>query len=210
MKPTKTCTKPVHPADARRIPFRSVPADVAPAALKVKPGPMGPKAKTSKHKNASKIALIVLAITALLSSFPIPLRGDPSLGEHDLHTQVTAFGNYMKDFQEMEKSLSGEEFDEANFLEETASLVDERIYATAAMLQMYDAVSCKNDRANVKPLLKEQLNESSWRLNEQTTRTTGFLPIVKVPALATEGIKMRDDMRAAKEKVDSISASLPN
>jgi hypothetical protein len=211
MKPTKARSKPVYPADARRLSFGGLKFENEIfAVVKIKPEPKEPRAKMRKRKNTGKISMAVLAITTLLTAFPMPIHGEPGPNEHDLSAQVTIFGNYIKDFQEMGKSLSGESFDEANFLEQTSSLVQERLYATAAMLQMYDAISCKTDRANVRPLLKEQLNYSSWRLNEQATRTSGFLAIVTVPALATEGIKMRDDVRAAKNKIDSISAFLSN
>jgi hypothetical protein len=210
MKPTRTCIKPVHPADAGRISFRDLSAEAALATLKVKAGPKEPKARTSKYKNASKIALVVLAINALLSSFPIPLRGEPGPNDHDLSAQVKVFENYFTDFHEMEGPLHGEDLEEADFLEQTAFDIQERLYASNAMLRMYDNISCKADRAKVKTILKAQLDYSSWRLNEAITRTSGSLSFIKIPALATEGLRMKDDLRAAKDKMDNLSASLPD
>jgi hypothetical protein len=49
MKPTKAPSKPVHPADARRISFRGLSAEtVIGAALQVKPEPKNPGKKPKR------------------------------------------------------------------------------------------------------------------------------------------------------------------
>jgi hypothetical protein len=49
MKPTKAPSKPVHPADARRISFRGLSAEtVIAAALQVKPEPKPAKRRKRK------------------------------------------------------------------------------------------------------------------------------------------------------------------
>jgi len=77
-----------------------------------------------------------------------------------------------------------------------------------AELQMYDTISCKPDRAKAKRILKGQLGYYSWLFDSEVTRTTGGLTFPKVPAAAQMGLRMKDDLRAAKDKLDAISASL--
>jgi hypothetical protein len=126
---------------------------------------------------------------------------------HDLSALVTTFGNYEKDFQAMEKA-SDSEFQMMEFLEQTALLAEDRIYAANAELKMYDAISCGSDRQKVKGILKDQLDYYVWVFDKEVTRTTGGLTFVKVPAAAQTGLQMKDQMRAAKEKLEAIRAGL--
>ena len=85
---------------------------------------------------------------------------------------------------------------------------EDRAFAANTELRMYDAISCESDRQNVKSIVKEQLAMYSWLFEQEVARTTGGLRFVKIPAAAHMGLKMKDDMRATKERLDATSASL--
>lgn len=160
-------------------------------------------------------SLVVLAVfgTSLLATFPTCLRGQAANTQsqsnaHDLRARVTTFDNYSKDFREMEKSLHGVELEVLEDFDRVATTAEDRLYAAYAMLHMYDTISCKSDRVRVKPILKEGLDYYSWQMDNEVRRTTGLLTFTKVPAAAQIGLQMKDDLRAAKQKLDAIAASL--
>jgi len=159
------------------------------------------------------VALAIVGTAALLGTFPTRPWGQVSgsrlqSSPHDLSPQLNAFQNYSKDFREMLKASHGEEFEVVDLLDHVATTAEDRLDATAAMLQMYDNISSKSHRARVKPILKKQLAMYSWLFDQETSRTAGALTFVKAPAAAQMGLRMKDDLRAAKEKLDAIAASL--
>ena len=128
---------------------------------------------------------------------------------HDLSAMGTAFDNFAKDFRAMGQPLSpGNELAALQFLEQVAMTSEDRLFAANAELQIYDSVSCGADRLKVKRILKEQLATYSWLFDKEITRTTGGLNFVKAPAAAQMAVSMKDEMRAAKEKLDAIGSAL--
>jgi hypothetical protein len=155
---------------------------------------------------------VLFGLLAAIIWAAFPVRAQDSeprlLKEHALGPKVKMFNNYSKDFEAMEQPLHGEELQVVEFLEQVAKTAEDRLYALDAQLRMYDSVSCKDDRAKVKNILKGQLDYYSWLFDSEIKRTTGGLTYSKIPVAAQEGLRMKDDLRAAKEKLDAISASL--
>jgi hypothetical protein len=89
-----------------------------------------------------------------------------------------------------------------------AKTAEDRIYALDAALQMYDHVSCKADRDKLRKILKSQLDYYSWAFDSEVKRTTGGTTFAKSPAAAQMGIRLKDDLRTAKDKIDAIASSL--
>lgn len=157
-------------------------------------------------KSISWVALPVLAV--FFAASPV-LRGRPQSNPHDLSSQIEVFQNYSKDFRAMEQSLKGEDLEVLFDLDHTATAAEDRLYAANAALQMYDSVPSPPDRVQVGRILKEKLLAYySWVFDQDVTRTTGVLTFVKIPAAAQLGLRMKDDLRAAKERLDVIAESL--
>jgi hypothetical protein len=78
---------------------------------------------------------------------------------------VKVFANYSKDFRALEDSLQGDELEEVEFLDGVAITVEDRLHAANSMLEMYDSISCKPDRAKARPILKKQLDYYSQKRN---------------------------------------------
>lgn len=154
------------------------------------------------------IALVLLGAF----SFVTPLDTADSRAQanpNDLTAQVTAFENYSKDFTAMEQPLKhGEELQILQFLDQVARTAEDRLYGAKFGLEMYDSISCKPDRAKARRILKDQLGFYSFLFESEVTRTASGLTFVKTPAAAQLGLKMKDDLRTAKEKLDAIAASL--
>ncbi len=159
-----------------------------------------------RKKILSLVALVFLVMQPtggqVAGSHPFPKL-------HALGPQVKLFNNYSKDFEAMEEPLHhGEELEVLQFLDQAAKTAEDRLYALDAELRMYDSVSCKPDRDNLKIILKGQLEYYSWVFDSEVTRVTGGLTFIKMPAAAQTGLRMKDDLRAAKGKLDAIAASL--
>ncbi len=159
-------------------------------------------------KNRAVFATLILG-ASLLAAFPKRLGGQAgALPSHDLSALEEAFSSYSKDFRALEAPLHGDELQEVEFLDEVATTAEDRLHAANAMLEMYKNISCKPDREKVKPIVKEQFNYYSWQMGNEADRSAGSLQFAKLPAIAQMGLKMKDDLRAAKSKLDEIAASL--
>jgi hypothetical protein len=158
-----------------------------------------------------KHTLVVVAILggvlfAAFSSLPGVQAADTP--QDDLSPQVRIFSNYSKDFRALEDSLHGEDLQAVQFLDSVSTTAEDRLHAAKAMLDMYGNILCKPDRERVRPILKEQLDMYSWMMDHEADRTAGFLQFAKVPAAAQLGLRMKDDLRAAKSKLYELAASL--
>ncbi len=156
------------------------------------------------HALAALVTLCVVPIAA--PSNRLGVQAD--LRQHDLGVQLKTFSNYSKDFRALEDSLHGEDLQAVQFLDGVATTAEDRLDAASAMLEMYDSISCKPDRSGVRPILKNYLDGYSWLMDHEADRTAGFLQFAKVPAAAQLGLRMKDDLRAAKTKLDEIAVSL--
>jgi hypothetical protein len=132
----------------------------------------------------------------------------PQPNPHDLIAQAKVFGNYSKDFKAMEQPSHGEEFELLMFFDTVAKTAEDRLYGANFALEMYDGISCRPDRLKASRILKKELGYYSFLFDSEVTATTGILAVVKVPAVAQLSLKMKDDLRAAKEKLDTIAAAL--
>jgi hypothetical protein len=153
------------------------------------------------------IVLTAFAIMVVVSSSAV--MGKAQSSNHDLSPQIKSFENYSKDFKAMEQPLKGQDLEVLFDLDHTATTAGDRLYAANAALEMYDGISFQPDRLRAKRILKEKLLDYySWAFDQDVTRTAGVLTFVKIPAAAQLGLRMKDDMRTTKEKLDAIAASL--
>jgi hypothetical protein len=158
---------------------------------------------------SSRVAPLATLAILFVAVFPVFLSGqDANTPSHDLDSVMKIFSNYSKDFRAVEQPLHGDELSEVEFLDGVASTAEDRLFAANTMLGMYDAVSCKPDRVKLNPILKKQLDYYSWQMDNEANRTAGSLQFAKTPAVAQMGLRMKDDLRAAKARLDTIAASL--
>jgi hypothetical protein len=93
-------------------------------------------------------------------------------------------------------------------LSNAASSGGDYLRATADLLSIYDNLQCDIDRAIVKPLLEDRLRLHSRLLEIDAEKAAIPLGFANQPATTKRALKLRDDLLAAKNKVDAIAASL--
>ena len=89
-------------------------------------------------------------------------------------------------------------------LSSTASQTGDYLNEVLALLNIYGNLSCKEDRERVRPVIEAELRQFSKSMELLTTQTNIGIAHTKMPGVAAEGSRMRDDLRQAKSTFDSI------
>ncbi len=170
-------------------------------------------------KNRSLHRVLWVALTTLgvvlFAAFPsllggqnvdLPFQSDPALRalisqRNDL--QMFSLGPF--DFADQ---LTSPDADALRMLNEWASSGADRLRAITDLLSVYDNMQCEADRAMLKPLLEDRLHLYSRLLNLNAEGAAMPLSIIKLPANTKKALKLRDDLKTAKNELDAIAASL--
>ena len=128
------------------------------------------------------------------------------MGKSEVGDEVKKYENYATDFSAAEKGANGEEFEATDFLQSVSTVAAERLLGLDYSLTTYHSISC--DRTKATKVLKEQIDYYSWQFKNEADRIAGMLTFLKVPATAQLGLKLKDDMRSTKDKLDKIAATL--
>lgn len=75
------------------------------------------------------------------------------------------------------------------------------------LLAVYDNMQCSSDRATVKRLLGDRVRLYSHLLSIYAEKAAIPLGQANLPATTKKALKLRDDLIAAKNKLDAITAS---
>src|SRR5260370_37723391 len=95
-----------------------------------------------------------------------------------------------------------------DYLQTTSSLAFERVLALNFTLRVCRSISCTADRKQAKDILRQQLFDATFKFENDGDRIVQMLVFIEIPATAQLGLKLKDDMRATKDKLDNIAASL--
>jgi hypothetical protein len=96
-------------------------------------------------------------------------------------------------------------------LDEAASGADHELRGAIDLLAVYENMQCAPDRAMLKPLLEDRLRLYSRMLSLDAERAgipLGTPGAINLPATSEKALKLRDNLLAAKSKLDTIAASL--
>ena len=126
----------------------------------------------------------------------------------DLDTRKKNLVAQSDDMNSIEKSLNGFDFDNAMSISDHAQ--HGMIYMDAVywFVSTYDRMQCVEDKNVAKAVLQDRLGFYAHLLDLAVDRTNGHLGLTRVPAVAQQGQRIRDELRAAKVKLDEIAASL--
>lgn len=160
-----------------------------------------------------RAALVALFGTALLARSPIGLAGQNTDSQsrsdiRDLAAKKTALFKDSSDLTAMANSLQGDEGAVVERLSTKHELTVMAIDATIGFYSVYEQMQCEADRATARAVLKNRLGLYSELIDGEADFVTRSLPMTKLPAIAQAGLQLRDDLRAAKGKLDAIAASL--
>ncbi|MGA2851914.1 MAG: hypothetical protein ABSE46_23170 [Terracidiphilus sp.] len=126
----------------------------------------------------------------------------------DLDTRKKNLIAQSDDMASIAKSLNGFDFNNAMSISDHAQHGMIYLDAVYWFVGTYDKMQCVEDKNVAKAVLQDRLGFYALMLDMAIDRTNGHLGLTRVPAVAQQGQRMRDELRAAKNKLDEIAASL--
>jgi hypothetical protein len=128
--------------------------------------------------------------------------------ERDLAAKKKTLLSESTDLEEMAKSLKGPDFDTALQVDDKAQQGVMELDAAIWFLGVYDNMQCAPDREISKAALKNRLGLYSHLLGLEADQVAGHLAFANSPATVQTGLRVKDELRGAKSKLDEITASL--
>lgn len=113
-----------------------------------------------------------------------------------------------EDLESMAKSLRGVDVDNTLAIDQRAAYGVMYLDATIWFVATYHRMECDTDRAVAKTVLQNRLAFYAHMLDMAVDQTNGYLALSRVPAVAQQGQRVRDELRAAKNQLDEIATSL--
>jgi hypothetical protein len=128
--------------------------------------------------------------------------------ESDLGTRKKNLISQSDDMSSIAKSLNGFDFNNAITISDHAQQGMMYLDASYWFVLTYDSMQCDEDKNLAKAVLQNRLGFYAHLLDMAVDQTNGNLGLTRVPAVAQQGQRIRDELRAAKVKLDEIAASL--
>src|ERR1035437_2589943 len=128
--------------------------------------------------------------------------------EGDLGTRKKNLLTQSGDLESIMKSLSGVDVDNALAIDERAGQGAMYLDASYWFVGTYDRMQCDEDKNIARTVLQNRLGFYAHMLDMAVDQTNGYLGLTRVPAVAQQGQRIRDELRAAKVKLDEVAASL--
>lgn len=128
--------------------------------------------------------------------------------EVDLVTRKNNLIAQTDDMISISKSLNGFDFNNASAIDDQAQHGMIYLDALSWFVYTYDKMQCVEDKNLAKAVLQDRLGFYAHMLDMAVDQTNGNLGLTRVPAVAQQGQRIRDELRAAKVKLDEIAASL--
>jgi hypothetical protein len=161
---------------------------------------------TMRHSFRVLLFLIGLALPFVV---PTTLRAQSyEAKSSETAPEIKRYQDYFTDFHAAEQNETGEEFESTDFLQTTAYLALERMVALDYSLALYRSISSANDKAKAAAIVKAQVEYYSWQFKIDSDRISGMLKFVKISSTIQLGLKLKEDMRATKDRLDKITASM--
>src|SRR5258708_38044069 len=99
---------------------------------------------------------------------------------------------------------SRDEFEVAMNLEATSSTATDYLAAVGTLLEIYSDLSCEEDRAAIRPVIKREIGFYSMQIEPSINEANLSIAHTHMPGVAAEAIHMRDDLREVKSIFDSV------
>jgi hypothetical protein len=128
--------------------------------------------------------------------------------EDDLRTRKNNLLTQSDDMDSIAKSLNGSDFDNATSIADHAQQGAMYLDATYWFVGIYYVMQCDKDKNLAKVVLQDRLGFYAHLLDMAVDQTNGNLGLTRLPAVAQQGQRIRDELRVAKVKLDEIAASL--
>src|ERR1700730_13547190 len=106
------------------------------------------------------------------------------------------FVNYSRDFVTFAKS--GDDYEVAMDLHTTASETGDYLSAVDTLLEIYSDLSCEDDRSRIQPQIIKDVDLYVSLVENLIERANLDIAHTKMPGIAAEGTRMRDELREVK------------
>ncbi|SPE27158.1 exported hypothetical protein [Candidatus Sulfotelmatomonas gaucii] len=128
--------------------------------------------------------------------------------EADLGTRKKNLIAQSEDMESIAGSLSGFDLDNALAIDDRAEQGMAYLDATYWFVVTYNRMQSDEDKNIAKAVLQNRLAFYAHMLDMSVDQTNRSLGLTRLPAVAQQGQRIRDELRAAKLKLDEIAASL--
>ncbi len=120
------------------------------------------------------------------------------------------FHQHLRDFLDFSGSHRNEreEYEISMGLSVVAEHTAERLDSISALLEVYENISSSADRVRIQPLIKSDVLRYSKYIERSIPELDGDVANTKLPAVASAGDRMKQDLRDAKAFLDSLQTSL--
>lgn len=144
--------------------------------------------------------LFFVAIFSLTASNASSQGKDTSSIRLSLLNKGKTFIAYNGDFSSFRKSTRDSLLEHSITVDfgTIGSRTVDRIFAIVDMLEIYDEITGKADRARVKSLLESKLKAHADNIDEDIEMVNINLGGTRMPAIAESGTRMKDDLRSLK------------
>ncbi len=176
--------------------------------------------KIKSGVNGALLAGLTVFGAILSATFPTRLHAqeevlqspsDPDLRALRSLREALQFFSFGGPFDNPIEQVTSPDSRALQILNDVASSGASELRAIIDLLAVFDNMQCGPDRAIVKPLLEDRLRMYSRLLNieaEKAVIPLGPRSTIQLPATTKKALKLRDDLLAAKNKLDGIAASL--
>jgi hypothetical protein len=158
-------------------------------------------------KAASFLLLPATLLTLALSKsdYVVSAQTRPQSFDKIVRAKHKHFIEYQQDFDHFAKSGIGtDEYQYAMDLAKVAGETEQNLSAVNTLLEIYGDLSCEEDRANVRPVIERDLGYYSKMIDLSVEEANLTISQTHMPGVASEGTRMRDDLREVKTIFDSI------
>jgi hypothetical protein len=159
-----------------------------------------------KHKFGFKARWVVLAImgAVVFNSCDLAYAQTGQISDEIVVLKSgKRFVEYAQDFIQFSRAGSTDERELAMDLNKTASAASEYLNAVLTLLKIYDDLSCKEDRDRIRPVIEAELHFYSKNVELLIKEANLDIAQTRMPGVAAEGTRMRDDLRQAESTFDS-------
>ena len=148
-----------------------------------------------------KLGLACLFFLAAAAAAPQTRPVSLADQEEVLWQKEKDFHNYGRDFFDF---VNGDEYEPSEVLAEIAWKVEDHISAVRALLDIYDGLSCPEDQAKTRLIIRRQLGYYARDLDSEIKESNMSIEHTKKPGVAAEATRMRDELRDVQELFNSI------
>jgi hypothetical protein len=167
---------------------------------------------THKHCFGSKLEcpfflVGILCISILLrSGIVASAQTGPSYFNDIISAKHKRFIEYQKTFLNFAQSNLGsnDEYEVATSLQTTATATSDHLNSVQTLLEIYGDLSCHEDRARIQQVINRELAFYSELTGSWIDSTNLNIAHTRLPGVATESTRMRDDLREVKSIFEAI------